>query len=200
MSESRKPYPSDVSDDGWALVVPDLTLLPETVGQRSYPRREVFNGLHYIVKTAAPWRWMPNDLPPWEIVISRRNAGFVRDALKHSRRICGCCCVCRPGTTSSRGRRSSTAGHDVPRPRAEPAPGTTAPSAKRDPGCIWPWIRSATCSRSASRLRASEIETPWAKWPRISRPRPMRASRSLSSIKAIQANVPQRPQAPTASN
>ena len=68
MSESRKPYPSDVSDDGWALVVPDLTLLPETVGQRSYPRREVFNGLRYIVKTAAPWRWMPNDLPPWEIV------------------------------------------------------------------------------------------------------------------------------------
>jgi len=30
--------------------------------------REVFNGLRYIVKTGAPWRWMPNDLPPWEIV------------------------------------------------------------------------------------------------------------------------------------
>lgn len=68
MSESRKPYPSDVSDDEWALVVPYLTLLPENVGQRSYPLREVFNGLRYIVKTGAPWRWMPNDLPPWEIV------------------------------------------------------------------------------------------------------------------------------------
>ena len=68
MSESRKPYPSDVSDDEWALVAPYLTLLPENVGQRSYPLREVFNGLRYIVKTGAPWRWMPNDLPPWEIV------------------------------------------------------------------------------------------------------------------------------------
>ena len=29
---------------------------------------EVFNGLRHIVKTGAPWRWMPNDLPPWEIV------------------------------------------------------------------------------------------------------------------------------------
>ena len=28
----------------------------------------MFNGLRSIVKTGAPWRWMPNDLPPWEIV------------------------------------------------------------------------------------------------------------------------------------
>jgi len=68
MSISRKPYPSDVSDDEWALVAPYLTLLPEASGQRSYPLREVFNGLRYVVKTGAPWRWMPNDLPPWEIV------------------------------------------------------------------------------------------------------------------------------------
>ena len=68
MSTSRKPYPSDVSDDEWALVAAYLTLLPEKSAQRSYPLREVFNGLRYIVKTGAPWRWMPNDLPPWEIV------------------------------------------------------------------------------------------------------------------------------------
>lgn len=43
-------------------------LLPEESGQRSHPLREVFNGLRYIVKTGAPWRWMPNDLPPWDIV------------------------------------------------------------------------------------------------------------------------------------
>jgi transposase len=68
MSVSRKPYPSDMSDDEWALVAPYLTLLPEGSAQRSYPLREVFNGLRYIIKTGAPWRWMPNDLPPWEIV------------------------------------------------------------------------------------------------------------------------------------
>lgn len=68
MNQSRKPYPSDVSDDEWALVAPYLTLLPEESGQRSHSLREVFNGLRYIVKTGAPWRWMPNDLPPWEIV------------------------------------------------------------------------------------------------------------------------------------
>lgn len=64
----RKPYPSDVSDDEWALVVPYLTLLHEGAVQREHPIREVFNGLRYVVKTGAPWRWMPNDLPPWAAV------------------------------------------------------------------------------------------------------------------------------------
>ena len=65
---ARKPYPSDVSDDEWALVAPYLTLLPEDAGQREHALREVFNGLRYVIKTGAPWRWMPNDLPPWAAV------------------------------------------------------------------------------------------------------------------------------------
>ena len=64
----RKAYPSDISDEEWALVAPYLVLLPETAGQRRHELREVFNGLRYVVKTGAPWRWMPNDLPPWEAV------------------------------------------------------------------------------------------------------------------------------------
>ena len=65
---ARKPYPSDVSDEEWGLVAPYLTLLSEQAGQREHSLREVFNGLRYVVKTGAPWRWMPNDLPPWAAV------------------------------------------------------------------------------------------------------------------------------------
>jgi transposase len=68
MLDARKPYCSDVTDDEWALVAPYLTLLPEGAAQRFYALREAFNGLRYIVKTGAPWRSMPHDLPPWEIV------------------------------------------------------------------------------------------------------------------------------------
>jgi transposase len=68
MMSARKPYPSDISDDEWALVTPYLTLLAEDAGQRQHPPGEVFNGLCYIVKTGAPWRWMPSDLPPWAAV------------------------------------------------------------------------------------------------------------------------------------
>ncbi len=65
---TRKAYPSDVSDDEWAFVTPYLTLMREDAPQREYPLREVFNGLRYLVHTGAQWRWMPHDLPPWQVV------------------------------------------------------------------------------------------------------------------------------------
>ena len=65
MSPARKPYPSDVSDEEWALVAPYLTLLRDDAGQREHALREVFNGLRYVVRSGCPWRLMPHDLPPW---------------------------------------------------------------------------------------------------------------------------------------
>lgn len=62
------PYPSDVSDDEWALVVPYLTLLPEDVLQRKHDLRQVFNALRWLVRTGAPWRMLPHDFPRWELV------------------------------------------------------------------------------------------------------------------------------------
>ena len=62
---SRKAYPSDVSDDEWALIAPYLTLMNEDAPQRSHSMREVFNGLRWMIRTGAQWRMMPNDLPPW---------------------------------------------------------------------------------------------------------------------------------------
>lgn len=64
----RKVYPSDVSDDEWAFVAPYLMLMTEDAPQRDYPLREVFNGLRWIIRAGAPWRMMPNDLPPWWVV------------------------------------------------------------------------------------------------------------------------------------
>lgn len=65
---SRERYPSDVSDEEWAFVAPYLTLMSEDAPQREHSLREVFNGLRWIVRTGAPWRYLPTDLPPWEAV------------------------------------------------------------------------------------------------------------------------------------
>ena len=64
----RRAYPSDVTDEEWALVAPYLTLMTKDAPQRAHSLREVFNGLRWIVRAGAPWRMMPNDLPPWEVV------------------------------------------------------------------------------------------------------------------------------------
>lgn len=65
---TRKPYPSDVTDEEWFFVAPYLTLMREDAPQREHSLREVFNALRWLVRAGASWRMMPNDLPPWEMV------------------------------------------------------------------------------------------------------------------------------------
>ncbi|MDG3005963.1 IS5 family transposase [Paludisphaera mucosa] len=65
---TRKPYPSNVTDVEWAFVAPYLTLLPEDAGQRVHRLRDVFDALRWIVRSGAPWRYLPGDFPPWEMV------------------------------------------------------------------------------------------------------------------------------------
>jgi transposase len=65
---THQPYPSDVSDPEWQFVVPYLCLLPEDAGQRVYNLRDVFDAARWLVRTGAPWRYLPADFPPWEAV------------------------------------------------------------------------------------------------------------------------------------
>lgn len=87
----RKPYPSDVTDEEWDFVAPYLTLMKEDAPQREYDLREIFNAMRWIVRTGSPWRYMPNDLPPWEAVYqqSRRwlDAGVFETMAQDLRRI-----------------------------------------------------------------------------------------------------------------
>jgi len=85
----RKAYPSDVSDEEWAFVAPYLTLMREEAPQRDHSLREVFNGLRWIVRAGAPWRMMPNDLPPWHTVYQQTQrwiAAGVFEAIVHDLR------------------------------------------------------------------------------------------------------------------
>lgn len=86
----RKAYPSDVSDDEWAFVAPYLMLMREDAPQREHELREVFNGLRWLVRAGAPWRLMPNDLPPWFTVYQQTQrwlAAGVFEAIVHDLRI-----------------------------------------------------------------------------------------------------------------
>lgn len=65
---SRKPYPSDLSEEEWAFVAPYLTLMTEEAPQREHSLREVFNALRWLARAGAPWRMLPNDFPPWAAV------------------------------------------------------------------------------------------------------------------------------------
>ena len=68
MTNERKAYPSDVTDDEWSFCVGYLTLMKEAAPQREHALRELFNGLRWLARTGSPWRLMPHDLPPWHAV------------------------------------------------------------------------------------------------------------------------------------
>ena len=87
---NRKPYPSDVSDEEWAFVAPYLALVREDAPQRTHDLREVLNGLRWVVRTGSAWRYMPNDLPPWEAVYQQTRrwlSAGVFEAMVHDLRI-----------------------------------------------------------------------------------------------------------------
>ena len=65
---SRKPYPSDLSQQEWDFVAPYLTLMKEDAPQREHSLREVFNALRWLARAGAAWRLLPNDFPPWAAV------------------------------------------------------------------------------------------------------------------------------------
>ena len=86
-------YPSDTSDDEWALLAP---LLPvpacrAAAGGRpeAHCRRTVMDALRYVIHNGCVWRALPVDFPPWRTVYGyyrRWNASgvtiAVHDALR----------------------------------------------------------------------------------------------------------------------
>ncbi len=62
---SSASYPTDVTDEQWELLR-DLVPAPKpSPGRDPIDRREIVNGLLYVVRSGIPWRMMPHDLPNW---------------------------------------------------------------------------------------------------------------------------------------
>ena len=61
---SRLRYPSDLTDEEWALVEPLIAPAKRSGNRRHLVVREVVNGLMYILSTGCQGRAMAKDLPP----------------------------------------------------------------------------------------------------------------------------------------
>lgn len=57
-------YPSDLTDDQWALLEP-LLQRPGKPGRKHADLRSVVNGILYITRTGCPWRYLPSEYGPW---------------------------------------------------------------------------------------------------------------------------------------
>jgi transposase len=68
MARRTGRYPSDTSDEQWALIEPRLP--PVNPGGRAekHPRRAIVDAILYVVRTGCSWRQLPADFPPWQTV------------------------------------------------------------------------------------------------------------------------------------
>jgi transposase len=57
-------YPSDLTDEEWALIEPNLPPAKPGGNKRRVNLREVTNGLMYLLSTGCQWRALPKDFPP----------------------------------------------------------------------------------------------------------------------------------------
>ena len=57
-------YPSDLTDEEWALVAPMIPPARHGGRKRSVDVREVLNGIFYVLWTGCQWKALPKDLPP----------------------------------------------------------------------------------------------------------------------------------------
>jgi putative transposase len=65
---NRKPYPTDLTDEEWAILAPLIPPAKPGGRPREVDMREVLNGLLYLLRTGCAWRMIPHDLPPWQTV------------------------------------------------------------------------------------------------------------------------------------
>ena len=57
-------YPSDLTDQEWALLAPLIPPAKRGGRKREVDLREVVNGILYVLGTGCQWRALPKDLPP----------------------------------------------------------------------------------------------------------------------------------------
>lgn len=61
-------YPSDLSNEEWALLEP-LLASPEKRGRPPrWPTRRVANAVFYLLRSGCAWRMLPKEYPPWQTV------------------------------------------------------------------------------------------------------------------------------------
>ena len=61
---SKLRYPSDLTDNEWALISPLIPPAKRGGNKRTVDERQIVNGLMFILSTGCQWASLPKDLPP----------------------------------------------------------------------------------------------------------------------------------------
>lgn len=81
----------EVSEEEWAILDPLIPTSTAKTGRPPRDRREMLNGVLWILSTGAPWRDLPERFGPWQSVyeyFSNWRASGVFDAILDALHVC----------------------------------------------------------------------------------------------------------------
>jgi putative transposase len=61
-------YPSDLSDEEWAILKPLLSSAEKRGRPPKWPLRHVADAVFYLLRSGCAWRMLPREYPPWQTV------------------------------------------------------------------------------------------------------------------------------------
>ena len=80
-------YPSDLTDEEWSLIAPQIPPAKRGGNKRTVDVREVVNAVVYLLGTGCQYRALPKDLPPRSTVydyFARWDADRTLDRIHHA--------------------------------------------------------------------------------------------------------------------
>lgn len=80
--ETARPYPTDLADAQWALVMPFVPPARPGGRARTTDPRRVVDAIFYALRAGCAWRLLPRDFPPWQTVYRYLRA-WERDGTWH---------------------------------------------------------------------------------------------------------------------
>lgn len=68
MNQTRRLYPSDLTDQQWELIKGLIPVARSSGRPRTTSMRQIMNAVFYITRTGCAWRYLPGEFPPWQTV------------------------------------------------------------------------------------------------------------------------------------
>jgi len=65
---NRHAYPTDLTDEQWAILAPLIPPAPKNRRPRKPDMREVLNAIFHVPRTGCAWRLPAHDVPPYRTV------------------------------------------------------------------------------------------------------------------------------------
>jgi transposase len=68
MAAPPRLYPTDLSDAEWHILEPLIPAAKPGGRPPLWTRRQILDGIFYVVRSGCPWRLLPREFPPWQTV------------------------------------------------------------------------------------------------------------------------------------